>query len=75
MCVDVDSRGLKCLKIAADTPGMERDQPQFIDEVVAQFFQGLAIADPFQDLQDFVLTNQLLITGHEFYSGLNALIF
>ena len=54
---DVDSRRLERFQIASHAPSVERGEPQFLDEVIAQFLESLAISHALEDLQDLVLTD------------------
>ena len=65
MRLHVDAGGLQCLQITTQGPGMNGSQPQFVNDILLDLFQGFSKTYPFQDLQDLVLSNQLLVSGHD----------
>ncbi len=55
---------LQCLQVAPHTPRVQGGQPQVADQIIAQLLQRPPKTIIFQDLQNLVLPNQLLVPRH-----------
>jgi len=64
MVVDVKSSRLKSFQVTFQSSVVQRRQAQFFDNVVVKFLDRFSEPDTFQNLQHFVLANQLFISCH-----------
>ena len=64
MDVDVDPRSLQGFQITTKCPSRKRFQSKFVNNISLNLFQSFTEANSLKNLEDFMLTDKLFVSGH-----------